>query len=158
MSDEDEVKAEITQEIIDFIYTSLFTAPDYSSFNETNGVALGYIEKFQNNEQLSEDQQVTVLKCYDNLLEYHTSGKARSDLANDPNKLDLAEVLAGLFESIGNKILDGKASDDERNFFIANEEMYSSIIEWLSGKRHFSSQDREDVMEVWVVAKEQMLI
>ena len=158
MGDEDEVKAEITQEIIDFIYTSLFTTQDHSSFNETYGVALGYIEKFENNEQLSEDQQVTVLKCYDDLLEYHTSEKARSDLANDPNKLDLAEVLAGLFESIGNKILEGKASDDERNFFIANEEMYSSIIEWLSGKRHFTSRDREDVMEVWVVAKEQMLI
>ncbi len=74
------------------------------------------------------------------------------------NKLELVEVLDGLFESIFNKILSGTASQDEYDFASDNDEMAGNCILWLQGDKDFTSQDREDVMELWVTAKGQMLI
>jgi hypothetical protein len=74
------------------------------------------------------------------------------------NKLELVEVLDGLFESIFNKILSGTASQDEYDFASDNDEMAGNCILWLQGEQEFTSQDREDVMELWVSAKELQLL
>jgi hypothetical protein len=74
------------------------------------------------------------------------------------NELDLVEVLDDLIETIFSKILSGNASQDEYEFATANDEMAGNCILWLRGEKDFTSQDREDVMELWVTAKGQMLI
>jgi len=74
------------------------------------------------------------------------------------NKLELVEVLDDLFATIFDKILSGTASQDEYDFASDNDEMAGNCILWLQGDKDFTSQDREDVMELWVTAKGQMLI
>lgn len=74
------------------------------------------------------------------------------------DKLNLVTELDYLFSSIFDKIVMGNASDDERKFASDNDDMASNCVLWLSGDKLFTDQDQEDVMELWVTAKELQLL
>jgi len=85
-----------------------------------------------------------------------TTKSDKVDTMND--NLELAEVMFNLLWDLGNSVQLGTANDLEISFHQSNAGWLDRLDDWLSDEVEFTSQDKEDVMELWVTAKGQMLI
>lgn len=73
------------------------------------------------------------------------------------NRLDLTEVMSDLFCYLHSRVTNGTADQFETSFYNDNLHWWDKLDDFLDGNE-FTNQDREDVMELWVSAKELQLL